>query len=391
MINWLRKVFIKDYNDLNNEEVRTKHGLLASIVGSIFNLLLFIFKIVIGFISGSISIISDAINNITDLISSIISFVCFKLSGKKPDAKHPFGYQRVEYIAGLIISFIIIMVGIIIIYTSINELIKPTIKTTYSIYAFIILGGSIFVKLFLALFYNKFSKIINSISLKANMHDSLNDCIQTSFILILAIVQYFYNDLTYLDSSISIVIALYIIFSGFKMIIEASRPLIGEPIDLELKKEIINNTLNYDGILGVHDIIIHNYGPNKHFMSMHLEVDGYEDIFKTHELIDLIEKETKEKYNIEVLIHMDPIDTKSDLLSLSREEISKALKALKLNISYHDARIVKGPNVSNLIFDIVVPYDIKVSNENLIKNIKLKYNEISSLKFNLVITIDRDC
>ena len=389
MVKILRKIFIKNYEDVQNEKVREKHGVLASLVGIVFNTLLFLMKLIIGIFTSSMSIISDALNNMTDFGSSIVSLIGFKLAGKKADKEHPYGHERIEYITGMITSFIIIIVAALLIYNSITSLISGESGAKFSIWAFIILGVSIFLKLILAYIYRGLGKAINSVALQANKQDSLNDVISTSVVLIASLIQYFFPDLWYLDSSVSLLVALFILYSGLKMVKETASPLIGEIPNEELIHKIISDIKSYEGVLGVHDIMFHSYGPTKTFMTCHVEVDGYHDTFSSHDLIDNIEKEISNRYKILLTIHMDPVDTKNKEIPVLHDIIQKTLQNLNENLSFHDLRVVSGPTQTNVIFDVVVPNNYKESKLELTRALReaiTKENE----KYIVVINLDEN-
>ena len=389
MVKILRKIFIKNYEDVQNEKVREKHGVLASLVGIVFNTLLFLMKLIIGIFTSSMSIISDALNNMTDFGSSIVSLIGFKLAGKKADKEHPYGHERIEYITGMITSFIIIIVAALLIYNSITSLISGESGAKFSIWAFIILGVSIFLKLILAYIYRGLGKAINSVALQANKQDSLNDVISTSVVLIASLIQYFFPDLWYLDSSVSLLVALFILYSGLKMVKETASPLIGEIPNEELIHKIISDIKSYEGVLGVHDIMFHSYGPTKTFMTCHVEVDGYHDTFSSHDLIDNIEKEISNRYKILLTIHMDPVDTKNKEIPVLHDIIQKTLQNLNKNLSFHDLRVVSGPTHTNVIFDVVVPNNYKESKLELTRALReaiTKENE----KYIVVINFDEN-
>ena len=387
MVTFLRKLFIKNYQNVEDEKVREKHGVLASIIGIVFNTILFVIKLLIGIFTASMSIISDALNNMTDFGSSIVSLLGFKLAGKDADKEHPYGHQRIEYITGMITSFIIILVAGLLIYNSVLTLVNQDSSTSYSIRAFVILGISIVLKLILGFIYSGLGKAINSVALKANRQDSFNDAISTSIVLIASIIQYFFVDLWWLDSSISILVALFILYSGIKMVKETASPLIGEVPDFNLIQKIVKDIKSYDGVLDVHDVMFHSYGPTKTFMMCHVEVDGYKDMFKSHDLIDNIEKEISSKYKILLTIHMDPVDTKSEEIPKLYEIIKKTLQNLDKNLSFHDLRVVSGPTHTNVIFDVAIPIGVKENKLTITKTLRAEIKKYDS-KYNLVINFD---
>ena len=393
MTNLLRKLFIKDFNNTSEPKVRQKHGILAAVVGAVSNLLLFSFKLLIGLIVQSMTIITDAINNLTDMSSCVVNLVGFKLSSKPADKDHPYGHERIEYIAGLIISFIIIALAIMLGYTSIIRLINKdytSYDTKTFIIAIVILSVAILGKLWQGLFYRKIAKLINSVSLKASAQDSINDVISTSFVLIATILEFVLAKYdVHLDAFFSLAVAIFIIVSGVKLAIETANPLIGITPDNELVKNAVTDILNYPGVLGVHDIMCHSYGPTKVFMTLHVEVDQDVNVNTSHDLIDVIENQVGLKYNMLVTIHMDPIDTKSPLVLSLKEKTSQILAKFNPRLTFHDFRIVKGETHTNIIFDVLVPYDLKITEQELYTYIDGEFKKIDPYYF-LVLKVDND-
>lgn len=393
MTNLLRKLFIKDFNNTSEPKVRQKHGILAAVVGAVSNLLLFSFKLLIGLIVQSMTIITDAINNLTDMSSCVVNLVGFKLSSKPADKDHPYGHERIEYIAGLIISFIIIALAIMLGYTSIIRLINKdytSYDTKTFIIAIVILSVAILGKLWQGLFYRKIAKLINSVSLKASAQDSINDVISTSFVLIATILEFVLAKYdVHLDAFFSLAVAIFIIVSGVKLAIETANPLIGITPDNELVKNAVTDILNYPGVLGVHDIMCHSYGPTKVFMTLHVEVDQDVNVNTSHDLIDVIENQVGLKYNMLVTIHMDPIDTKSPLVLSLKEKTSQILTKFNPRLTFHDFRIVKGDTHTNIMFDVVVPYDLKITEQELYTYLDGEFKKIDPYYF-LVLKVDND-
>ena len=386
MVNFLAKIFIKDYNNIESDKVRAKYGVLAGIFGIVTNFVLFIIKLIIGLISASISIIADAINNLSDMGSSLLTLVGFKISGKPADKDHPFGHQRIEYIIGLIISMFIIFIGYELFTSSIDKLINP-VESNMTIPVLIILVFAIIFKLLQGLFYSSVAKKINSIALKASSKDSMNDVISTSFVLLGALLSYFfpYN----FDGIFGIVVSGLIIITGIKLVKEGIDPLIGEKPDKDLLDKVVNKVLSYEGVLGIHDLMAHMYGPQKCFISLHVEVDSQVNVLKSHDLIDNIEKEVREQLNVELVIHMDPIETNNETLieyvSLLKEVVNEIDKSIK----FHDVRLVIGETHKNLIFDLLVSFEFKYTDEELINLVTSKLREKDSI-INCVIQIDKD-
>lgn len=387
MINFIRKIFIKDYQNINDEKVREKHGTVASIGGIITNIILVILKITIGAITFSMSIISDGINNLTDLISCIVSLIGFKIASKPADEKHPYGHERIEYVAGLIISFIIIVIGVALGYSAINELIRHEVQQSFEYYIFIILGISILLKILLGLFYKGIGKAIDSVSLKASKQDSFNDAICTSAVLICTLVQMFFPNLWWIDASASLAISLFICYSGIKLVFETASPLIGLSPDSTFVKTLVKDILSYDGVLGIHDVVCHSYGPTRKFATIHVEVDGYVNAMELHDLIDNIEEDMSKKYNIELTIHMDPIDTKNREIPILKDAILNILKNIDANLNFHDLRLVAGPTHTNVVFDVVMPIKAKYTKEFVLEKLNSGIKNIDK-KYNLVVKID---
>lgn len=386
MVNLLAKLFIKNYKNVDNEKVRTQYGTLCGGFGIITNLILVTIKLIIGILSLSISIIADAINNLSDMGSSIITIIGFKISSKPADKKHPFGHQRVEYIVGLIISMIIIFVGIELLSQSIGKIITPSELDT-SLLTYILLGVSILLKLIQGLFYLSASKKINSISLKASSKDSFNDMISTSVVLIGVLISPYigYN----LDGVLGVAVSIFIIVTACLLLKDTMSPLIGEKPDPEIISSIKEFIMNYEGVLGIHDVVVHTYGPSKIFITLHVEVDAKRNILETHDIIDNIEQDIKQKYGIEITIHMDPIEIDDEERKNEKETITKILREIDDNLKFHDFRLVRGPTHTNLIFDVLVPFEYKIPDEELVNIIKQKVSENNPI-YRCVITIDKD-
>ena len=398
MVNLLRKIFIKDYQNIGNPNVRTKHGYLASIFGIITNLLLVIFKLTIGILVFSMSIITDALNNFTDMASSIVNLLGFKLANKPADKEHPFGHERIEYIAGLIISFVIIAIAAVLGYTSVMKIIDNT-ATNYSnnavnIAVFVILGFAILAKLIQGLFYRKMAKIINSVSLKASAQDSFNDVITTTAVLVATTVEYilYLNGYDiHIDGWMGLAVSMFIVITGIKLLIETSNPLIGLTPDKNMVHQIIEDIKQYHGVLGVHDMMCHSYGPTKVFMTIHVEVDHRDDVLVSHDLIDNIEKEIQQKYSISLTIHMDPVITESPEINNLIAKTNDILVAFPEGekLSFHDFRTVNGPTHTNILFDVVIPSDTKIDDKELLIYLQNEFKKINST-YRLVINFDHN-
>ena len=365
MYKFFGRLFIKDYLNTKDEMVRSKYGSMAGIIGIVSNLLLGLLKVIFGIITLSISIITDAINNITDSLSSIITTVGYKLSIKKADEDHPFGHQRIEFISGLIVAVLMFSIATILFKESIMKIIEPVeLKLDYV--TVIILGVSIIIKVWQSFFYKSVSKAIDSVSLKALSRDSLNDAISTLCVLIGALVFIIFD--TNVDGYVGLLLSCYVIYSSIKLIFEASSPLIGEIPDKDIILGYKKDIMSYEGILGVHDIVCHSYGPTKLFMTAHAEVDSRVPILISHEIIDNIEWDFREQKNIDLTIHLDPIDYNDEFTKDLRDEIRKKIKEIDARCDIHDFRVVRGENHTNVIFDCEIPVDFKYT-KNEMKNI----------------------
>ena len=386
MVNLLAKLFIKNYKDVENQNVRTAYGTMCGIFGIITNLVLVIIKLLIVILSFSISIIADAINNLSDMGSSLLTIIGFKISNKPADKDHPYGHQRVEYIISLIIAMIIAFVGLELLTTSVDKIINPS-EVKVEIITFIILGVAIVLKAIQGLFYLSASKKIDSLSLKASSKDSINDCISTGAVLIGTIISKTtgFNA----DGIVGILVSGFIIYSAIMLIKETMSPLIGEKPDPEVIEKVTRTVLSYPKILGIHDVIAHLYGPSKIFISLHVEIDAKEDILIAHDLVDNIEQDIKKEYGIEMVIHMDHVETDNEELNNASVVVREVLKEIDPVLMFHDFRMVKGETHTNFIFDVVAPFNFKMKDEELVQEIKNRVNQRNN-KYRCVIIVDKD-
>lgn len=390
MKNILAKLFIKNYKDYQNSNVRNAYGKLCGVVGIVTNLLLCLVKIITGILISSVAILADGINNLSDAGSSIITLLGFKLSSIPADSDHPFGHQRIEYISGMIVSFIILIIGVLLMKTSIEKIFSPSeaIPQKQVLITMIILAIAILIKLWQSLFYKRNGKLINSTTLIATSQDSLNDCISTSVVLFSMIISYIFPSVI-LDGYMGVIVSIFIIISGIGLIKETISPLIGEAPTREFIDEIADRILNYDGIIGIHDLVIHTYGPAKTFITVHAEVDANVDIRISHDIIDNIEHDFMDKSNINLVIHMDPVDLRCEETRKLKSVATDVLGTISPELRFHDFRIVKGPTHTNIIFDVVVPIGFEMTNESLKKEIDLKFKEVDE-KYNTVVTVDQE-
>ena len=386
MTELLLKWFIKDYRDTARPSVREKYGRLAGTVGIISNVFLFIIKIIAGTLFRSISITADAVNNISDAGSSVITMIGFKISGKPADKEHPYGHERAEYITGFIISVIILLLGLELVKSSFIKILNPE-PIIFSYLTAVILFIAILVKFWQGTFNRTLGKRINSTALIATSQDSMNDAMSTSAVLIAAVFSWITG--INIDGYMGIAVALFIIYSGLKLISETLNPLIGLAPDPELVEELEKKILAYEGVLGIHDLQVHSYGPEKKYAAVHVEVSAKEDILESHDLIDTIEKDVLQDLNIHLVIHMDPIVTDDELTNSLRSQVTEIVRNIDPSLSMHDFRLVVGKTHSNLIFDVVIPAEYHGREEEIRDEIQ---NEIFKINPNYfcVITFDRN-
>ena len=370
MTNFLINLFIKDKENVQDRNVREKYGMLSSITGVIVNILLSVFKLIIGVIASSMSIISDALNNISDAGSSIVTMLGFKMSQKKVDADHPWGHGRMEYISAFIVDILIILVGFELLQSSVDKIINPELPSISNV-TIILLVVAIIVKLWLFVFYKKIAKTISSAAIKGNAYDSISDSISTFAVLISALVAKFMS--ISIDGYVSLLVSVFILITGFKALKEIIDILLGMKPDPEFVKEIEEFAVKYDTIEGIHDIMVHDYGPGRKIVSFHAEVPANSDICKAHDIIDQMEQDIFEEFGCITTIHMDPIVVDNEEINKMRKETEEIVKSINEKFSIHDFRMTDGGERINLIFDLVIPTDEKVNVEETVTKIQ---NEI---------------
>lgn len=384
MIGLLAKIFIKEDNS-TPEKTRGAYGKLCSFVGICLNVLLFGIKLFAGIISGAISVISDAFNNLTDATSSLISLLGFRLSEQKADKDHPFGHGRFEYISGFIVSMLIILVGFELGKSSVEKIIAPE-AVQFSYVAVIILVASIVIKAYMAFYNFRISKKISSAAMKATATDSLSDCIATTAVLASLIIAKVFS--VNIDAYCGLAVSGFILFSGLRSAKETIDPLLGGSPSDEYINEITAIVYSYEGIRGIHDLIVHDYGPGRSMISLHAEVDANADLLHTHDMIDNIEKELREKLRCDAVIHMDPIVTDDPLINEVKRKISTLVTCVEPGLTIHDFRMVVGPTHTNVIFDVVVPFGTKKSDAEIKKAVETIVRTIDGNYF-AVINIDK--
>ena len=362
MVSLLAKLFIKNHTDYENPVVRRKYGSLCSIVGIFLNVILFAGKYIAGTISGSIAIIADALNSISDALSSLITLVSFKLAGKKPDPSHPFGHGRIEYIAGLIVSFIILHTGIDLFLDSIDKIRNPE-QIANSTLIMIILAVSILTKLYMVYYNYRIGKKINSPTMSATATDSFSDVASTTVVLLCTIFAKYVS--FPLDGYCGLLVSCLVIYAGISAARETIAPLLGPPADKETVDEIERIVMAHDGVIGIHDLVLHDYGPGRRMVSLHVEVPGDDDIFKIHDMIDNIEGELYMNLQIEATIHMDPVDVNDPRREHFMKVVAGILHGMDPKLTFHDFRIVPGDTHTNLVFDVVAPAGYKLGDNEL--------------------------
>jgi len=381
----LIRIFIKDYKNIKDPIVRTQYGKLAGAVGIATNLILCVSKIVIGLTVNSIAVIADGVNNLTDTASSAITLIGFHLAAKPSDVEHPYGHARFEYLAGLVVSLLIIVLGIKLFTTSVDKVIHPD-PLQFNMLTVFILVLAIAVKVWQALFNVRTGEEIQSSTLKATGMDSRNDVISTGAVLISLLISRFTG--LQLDGYMGCLVALFIMYSGIQLIRETSGPLLGKAPDPELVKEIEERICAHKGVLGIHDLVVHDYGPGRIFASVHVEVDAYGDLIQSHDMIDNIERTISEELKLHLVVHMDPLETRDPLTIELNEKISKILSNLDGVVGFHDLRVVAGYTHSNIIFDIVVSPECKLT-ENHVKTYVEEQIRLLDKTYYVVVNFDR--
>ena len=380
----LKKIFIKNYKNTNDNKVRNSYGKVAGIFGIITNTILAVIKLIIGIISNSISIMVDAVNSLFDMASSILTIVGFKLSSKKPDKNHPYGYARYEYVFGFIIALLMFALGVVFAKESIDKIIFPQ-KLIINKFIYIILIISIIIKALQMIVYLDFSKSIHSTTLKTTAIDTRNDIMTTSAILISLIIMQIFD--INIDGILGLIVSLFVIYSSYKMIRELLEPIIGIKPDKEKVDKIKNKILSYDYVLGIHDLVIHNYGVNNEFVTVHVEVDSSLSMIEAHDLLDEIENYFKEK-NIYITIHLDPFIVGDKKVDKIKNEITNTLKQFDEELSIHDFRMIEGNMQTKILFDCVIPYEKEYNEKDLVKYLKSNIKE-ENTKYLYLIEIDR--
>ena len=385
MINLLAKLFIKDHKNIESPKVRNAYGSLCGIAGIVLNVILFAVKLIAGSISGAISVMSDAFNNLTDAASSLITLLGFHMSSQKADKDHPFGHGRIEYISGLVVSLLILLVGFELAKGSVEKMISPE-EIEFNITAVIILAVSIAVKGYMAFYNFKIGKKISSAAMKATATDSLSDSVATLVVLVCLLVSGMFS--VNIDAYCGLAVSLFILYSGIRSAKETMDPLLGVPPTKEFIDRISGIVFAHEEVKGIHDLIVHDYGPGRTMISLHAEVSADSDMLETHDMIDNIEKELGEKLLCDAVIHMDPIVTDDATVIEVKEKIAALVTCIDHRLTIHDFRMVKGPTHTKIIFDIVVPFDFKKSDSDIKSDIEVIVKTIDKSYFS-VVNIDK--
>ena len=385
MVGFFVRRFVKDYENTADERVRQGYGTVASITGICLNVLLFLGKYLAGQISGSIAITADAFNNLSDAGSSVITLLGFRIAAKKPDPNHPYGHGRMEYVAGLIVSFAILLMGIELFRSSVEKILSPE-PVDGSLAAILVLAASIGVKIYMFYYNRKLGKKIHSAAMKATSMDSLSDSAATFVVLVSVMVMKVTG--INLDGVSGLLVSAFILYAGYGAAKETISPLLGQSPEPEFVQAVENLVMAHPEVIGIHDLIVHDYGPGRRMISLHGEVPGDGDIFVLHDVIDSIEKELQEKLGCNAVIHMDPIATDDETVNAMKEKVLEAVGKISPEITIHDFRIVHGPTHTNVIFDALVPFGFHMEDDEVKKALEKEVREMEGNCYP-VITIDK--
>ncbi len=378
---------IFSFDKMPENKRRGAYGMLCGIVGIVLNLLLCAGKFFAGIVSHSIAITADAVNNLSDAASSIVTLVGFKLAGQKPDSKHPFGHGRIEYISGLIVAAAILIMAFELIRDSVTKIIHPQ-ETQFSTLAIVILAVSIGVKCYMAFYNSKVGKKIGSTTVLAVATDSMSDCVTTAVVLIAALVAHFTN--LQIDGYCGVVVGLIIFYAGLSAAKDTLNPLLGQPPEEEFVQQIEEIVLHFDeNVIGLHDLMVHDYGPGRRFISLHAEVPAEGDILKLHDIIDNLEMKLTNELGCSTTIHMDPVVTKDAHVSELKQQVKQIVSDMDEKLTMHDFRVVVGETHTNIIFDIVIPYEYPKSDEQVVDEIRQKIQQKLGEDHFAVIKVDK--
>ena len=384
MVTLLAKIFVHENGDKN--AVRQAYGMLCGILGIVLNVMLFTGKFIAGLLSNSIAITADAVNNLSDAGSSFVTLIGFKLAGQKPDTEHPYGHGRMEYISGLVVAAAILLMGYELAKDSISKIITPQ-ETEFSWLVVGILAASICVKIYMFFYNQSVAKKIESPAMLATAKDSLSDSVATCVVLISAIVSHYTN--IKIDGYCGLLVAVLIFYAGFTAAKDTLNPLLGQKASEEFEKEIEDLVMAHEEVCGVHDLFVHDYGPGRQIISLHAEVSADSDIMMIHDVIDNIENELRIKLGCDATIHMDPIVTNDEHVTEMKADMVRIIKGIDKRLTLHDFRMVDGPSHTNLIFDVVAPFDLTLTDEELVKEVFAKTQEALGERYFTVIKVDK--
>lgn len=386
MVQLLARFFIKNYEQTESPSVRQSYGVLCGSVGIGFNILLFIGKFLAGLISNSIAITADAFNNLSDAGSSLITLIGFKMAGQKPDTEHPFGHGRIEYLTGLLVSLLILLMGVELIKSSVSKILHPEATECTAVVAGILIV-SILVKLYMYLYNRSTGRKIDSAAMMATAADSLSDMLSTSVVLIATLIGKFTG--LQIDGWCGLLVGIFILYAGFSAAKDTISPLLGQPPQKEFVEKIESIVQSYPQVLGIHDLIVHDYGPGRVMISLHAEVPASGDMLHLHDTIDNIERQLHRKLHCDAVIHMDPVMNDDEETQELKKQVTCCLHELDKSLNLHDFRIVKGPTHTNIIFDILVPFKFQLSDAEISRFMEEKIHSISA-SYYAVINIDKD-
>ena len=385
MTNFLLRLFVKDYQNTDSSAVRTAVGALSGAVGIGCNVLLFLGKLLVGTLSGSVSITADALNNLSDASGSIVTLIGFRLADKPADEDHPYGHARFEYLSGLAVAAMILIIGFELAKTSVVKIFNPS-PVSLTLLTAGVLVVSIAVKLWMSLFNRKLGQYIHSTTLLATAADSRNDCISTAAVLVAAAIEQFLN--LRVDGFFGLAVAAFILYSGWELAKETISPLLGENADPQLRQELVDYIERQPQVLGYHDLMVHDYGPGQRFASIHVEMDKNQDPLDCHELIDDMEREALRSHNVHLVIHYDPVVTDDPKLTALKEQVSQILKNRDPRLAHHDFRMVPGRRHTNLVFDVALPSDLAGQENAIQQEISQALNTEEDLTYHVIITFD---
>ena len=391
MISLLAKLWIKNREDVKNPKVREAYGVLCGGVGIFLNLCLFIGKFLAGFLSGSIAVTADAFNNLSDAGSSIITLVGFKMAGQKPDSDHPFGHGRIEYLSGFLVAVIILIMAFELLKSSVEKIIHPEPVDT-GILVIVVLTASILVKIYMCCYNKSVAKKIDSAAMDATAMDSLSDSASTTVVLIATLISYFFG--IEIDGYCGVIVALFVGMTGFQAAKETINPLLGQPPESAFVNQVRAIVMSYQeqGVLGIHDLVVHNYGPGRVMLSVHVEVPASGNILHMHDMIDNIEHRLRRELNCSAVIHMDPVSVGDERTNELKEKVRGIIEGMHENIHFHDFRLVAGPPPPPVIFDVEVPYSVKMEDKEIVSYLRQKIRELggNGQEYYAVIDVDRD-